>query len=110
GKGCGWGGYVARGRWGGLVSDNPPSATSLDRIARAYGAGHDLTAMFHAILTDPAFTAPSSILVKQPVEYVVGALRSLGLRPSTLAQKDQNALMSALRGMGQLLFEPPNVG
>ena len=28
------------------------------------------------------------VLVKQPIEYVVGALRSLGVRPSRLATKE----------------------
>jgi uncharacterized protein (DUF1800 family) len=42
-------------------------------------------------------------LVKTPVEFVVGAYKALGV-----AQIDRAAL-PALRGMGQILFYPPNV-
>jgi uncharacterized protein (DUF1800 family) len=42
-------------------------------------------------------------LVKSPVEFVVGTYQTFGY-----AQADQSALR-ALRGMGQILFYPPNV-
>ncbi len=102
--------YLATRMWGWLVSTTPPSAHSLDRIATAYGRTYDLTGMFRAILTDPAFLDVNSVLVKSPIEYVVGALRSLRLRPSTLPAKVQTTITAAFTGMGQVPFEPPNVG
>jgi uncharacterized protein (DUF1800 family) len=102
--------YLATRLWGWLVSADQPSEASLDRIAAAYGRSYDLTAMFRAIFADPAFRAVESVLVKSPIEYVVGALRSLGLRPSTLDTRGQRVLQAGLRGMGQVPFDPPNVG
>jgi uncharacterized protein (DUF1800 family) len=102
--------YLATRLWGWLVAPVPPSAASLDRAVSAYGAGRDLTALCRALFTDPAFTDPASVLVRQPIEYVVGLLRALRLRPSTLDTKVQRALLAGLTGLGQVPFEPPNVG
>lgn len=102
--------YLAGRMWGWLVSAAPPSDSALERITAAYGTTHDLTAMFSAIISDPAFLDPSSVLVKQPIEYVVGMLRSLRLRPSTLNVKSRKALLAGLSGLGQLPFTPPSVG
>jgi uncharacterized protein (DUF1800 family) len=102
--------YLATRMWGWLVSPTPPSAASLDAAVSAYGAGRDLTALFRALFTDPAFTDSSSVLVRQPVEYVVGLLRTLHLRPSTMDAKVQRALLAGLAALGQVPFEPPNVG
>ena len=61
------------------------------------------------VLRSQAFFADANIgtRVLGPVEYVVGAARALEMfdpAPSTLALADWSA------GMGQDLFEPPNVG
>ncbi len=102
--------YLATRMWGWLVSATPPGAASIDRIAAAYGPTYDLTGMFRAIFSDPAFTDSNSVIVKQPIEYVVGALRSLGLRPSALSATMRTTIQSGLSGMGQVPFQPPNVG
>lgn len=102
--------YLATRMWGWLVAPTPPSPASLDRIVAAYGAKHDLTAMFEAMLTDPAFADGASVLVRQPIEYVVGMLRDLNLRPSTLDKKTQAAVGTGLTGLGQVPFQPPSVG
>ncbi len=102
--------YLAGRMWGWLVSSTPPSSASLDRIAAAYGPTYDLTGAFRAIFTDPAFLDAESVIVKQPIEYVVGALRSLGLTPSALPAKTLSAVQAGLSGMGQVPFQPPNVG
>jgi len=59
----------------------------------AYGPNRDLTAIFRAILADPAFRQVDSVVVKQPIEYVVGALRDLHLRPSTVDKMVQQSLI-----------------
>jgi uncharacterized protein (DUF1800 family) len=102
--------YLATRMWGWLVSPTPPGESSLSRITAAYGPSRDLTAMFRAILADPAFRQADSVVVKQPIEYVVGALRDLRLRPSTLDKKVQQALLHGLSGLGQTPFDPPSVG
>jgi uncharacterized protein (DUF1800 family) len=62
------------------------------------------------MVSEAAFRDPASGLVKQPVEWAVGLLRALGLRPGKLEEKEQTKLLAGLRGMGQLPFRPPSVG
>ncbi|GAA1716472.1 DUF1800 domain-containing protein [Fodinicola feengrottensis] len=102
--------YLATRMWGWLVAPTPPSASSLARITSAYGPKRDLTAMFRAIFSDPAFLDADSVIVKQPIDYAVGMFRDLKLRPSTVDKKLQSGLLRGLAGLGQVPFDPPNVG
>ncbi|AXK36034.1 DUF1800 domain-containing protein [Streptomyces armeniacus] len=103
--------YLVTRWWGWLVSsEKGPSEEALDRITAAYGARRDVTAMVRAMFTDPAFADPDSVLVKQPVEYVVGSLRVLGLRPAELSGELRKFLLRTLTSLGQVPFRPPSVG
>jgi uncharacterized protein (DUF1800 family) len=95
--------FVAGRIWFRLVSATPPAPDVLDRLVAAYGAGRDIHALLVALVAEPAFVDSANSLVKQPVEWLVGLLRSVGLRP------DQS-LLAGLRNLGQVPFEPPNVG
>ena len=88
-----------------------PVATQQNLLA-AYGSSFDLSALARALFTDPEFLGSTARygLVKQPVEYVVGALRALKISPTDGAAKDSQTLRAALNGLGQLPFYPPNVG
>lgn len=101
--------FVATRLWKRLVSATPPAPSTLDKLVSAYGAGRDVTAMVRAMLLDPAFRDPVNVLVKQPVEYVVGAMRVLGLRPGKLPGPQRKALLAQLDGLGQVPFAPPDV-
>ena len=85
-----------------------PAATQRNLLA-AYGAQADLGDLARALFTDPAFVGETAryALVKQPVEYVVGALRTLKITPTS---QDLPVLRAVLDGLGQLPFYPPNVG
>jgi len=63
-----------------------------------------------AITAEDAFRDSTSALVKQPVEWAVGLMRALGVRPSKLDDKTRLKLLAGLRGMGQLPLRPPSVG
>ncbi|MDT0414508.1 DUF1800 family protein [Streptomyces sp. DSM 41982] len=104
--------HVAGRMWGALVSnENKPSASALARLVKAYGTERDTTALFRALFTDAAFADPANVLVKQPVEYVVGSLRALGVRPRDLPEKQRAALLlHTLTGLGQVPFAPDSVG
>jgi uncharacterized protein (DUF1800 family) len=103
--------FIASRMWFRLGSSDTIPADTLSRLTSAYGANRDLTALARALFTDPAFTAARYALVKQPVEYVVGALRALKINPPTDgAAKESTLLRAALNGLGQLPFAPPNVG
>jgi len=98
--------FVASRLWARLVSSTPPGDDVLGRLV----AAQDVRSSLRAIATEPAFRDPATTLVKQPVEWLVGLMRALGVRPSTLDQQAQAKLLSGLRGMGQVPFQPPSVG
>jgi uncharacterized protein (DUF1800 family) len=99
--------FLAGRVWGRFVTHSPPDAATLDALAAAYGPGRDVVALVRAAVTTPAFRDPASVLVRQPVEWLVGALRALRLRASDLPPA---ALRSGLTGLGQIPFAPPDVG
>ena len=69
-----------------------------------YAAGLDIRALMTAAFMSPDFVATKGQLVKQPIEYVVGALRALKLRANG------PKYLAVLKNLGQLPFDPPNVG
>ncbi|MGI9032677.1 MAG: DUF1800 domain-containing protein [Acidimicrobiales bacterium] len=81
----------------GIVSD----------LSSAFAKDLDVSKLMAGVFAHPEFTSTATRtgLVKQPVEYVAGALRALGLRA-----RDVPALAQLLAGLGQVPFAPPNVG
>jgi uncharacterized protein (DUF1800 family) len=99
--------YLAQRIWTRYVSDTPPDPATLERLVAAYGPGHDITALLTAAVRSPAFRDPASVLVREPVLWLVAVLRALRLPASKLPPA---ALEAALSGLGQSPFAPPNVG
>ena len=95
--------------WFRLVG-TPLTATTASRLTAAYGPDGDITALLHAVATDDAFRDESAAMVKPPVDWLVGFMRALGVRPSTLDRSTRRDLIAGLRGMGQVPFLPPSVG
>jgi uncharacterized protein (DUF1800 family) len=81
----------------------------MSRLREAYEQD-GTSSLLQAMVTEPAFREEASSLVKQPVEWAVGLMRALQLRPSQLDEKHARHLAATLRGMGQLPFLPPSVG
>jgi uncharacterized protein (DUF1800 family) len=105
--------FVTARIWNRLAAPGTIPADVQGRLIAAYGTGRDITALLKALFLDPAFRGPQCryALVKQPTEYVVGVLRALKIRPDRSANsKDVAPLRTALDGLGQLVFNPPNVG
>lgn len=96
--------------WARLVGPLPLTTAVDDRLAAAYGREGDITALLRAVLAEDAFRDRQAGLVKQPVEWLVGLMRALGVRPSALDAKTKRELTVGLRGMGQVPFLPPSVG
>jgi uncharacterized protein (DUF1800 family) len=73
--------------------------------------GGDIKAVMTALFLHPEFQSPAvrQGLVKQPVEYVVGAMRAAGVRPRDLEITGPN-LFSSLGDLNQVPFDPPSVG
>ena len=101
-------GYVAARWWGQLVSGNAPSSAALAAVTAAYGPKRDLTAMFTTMLARPEFAAAQGTLVIDPVEWLVGALRTL--RVPVTERKTATQLLRVLQALGQEPFYPPSVG
>jgi uncharacterized protein (DUF1800 family) len=81
----------------------------VDDLLSAYGSNLDVGAVLRATFLHPEFRSSTTRtgLVKQPVEYLVGAARALGLTATLNSGRTLPQLAAAL---GQTLFNPPNVG
>ncbi|QNJ95490.1 DUF1800 domain-containing protein [Mycolicibacterium fluoranthenivorans] len=101
-------GFVAGKLWRLLASDTPAPPDVLDRLVTAYGPNRDLKALTKAVFLDPAFTASAGSMVTQPIEWLVGMLRSLAVplgSPDAVA--GTNVVLTV---MGQRPFFPYDVG
>jgi uncharacterized protein (DUF1800 family) len=102
--------FLARRFWFRFGSGGEMAAATGERLAAAYRDGRDITALLRAVLTDPAFPGTAGQLVKQPVEWAVGALRQLGARPAELTEQRRRQLLVLLGGLDQVPLRPPSVG
>ena len=102
--------FVARRLWFRFASGDDIPNDTLHRAVDAYRPARDVTALLKALLTDPEFAHTAGHLVKQPVEWAVGAARQLGIRPGALADSEQRQLLQTLDALGQVPFQPPSVG
>ncbi|GII23935.1 DUF1800 domain-containing protein [Planosporangium mesophilum] len=102
--------FLAARLWSRYASGDPVPADAGNRLVTAYRAGRDVGALLRAVLADPAFGSTRGQLVKQPVEWAVGAMRQLGIRPGALPAAQQRQLLQGLDQLGQVPFKPPSVG
>ncbi|MEO5701177.1 MAG: DUF1800 domain-containing protein [Casimicrobiaceae bacterium] len=98
--------FVTTKLWREFVSPDPDQR-EVARIAGRFRASHyDIRVALRELLTSDAFYRADNraVLVKSPVELVVGSLRQLAILP-----RDPLPFALAAAGMGQNLFSPPNV-
>ncbi|MEJ3745055.1 DUF1800 domain-containing protein [Actinomycetes bacterium KLBMP 9797] len=88
-------------------SGTPMPAATRDAMTAVFP---DTRAMLRALFQSDAFQATAGTLVKQPMEWLVGAMRQLGIRPASLPEKTFNDILDDLTSLGQRPFTPPNVG
>ncbi|WP_422771948.1 DUF1800 domain-containing protein [Plantactinospora sp. WMMC1484] len=74
------------------------------------GTGGGTAELLRALFSHPAFGQARGGLVKQPVEWAVGAMRQLGIRPGKLPEQQRKELAARLAGMDQVPLRPPSVG
>ena len=96
-----------------FVSDTPAPAL-VDRVAARFTATKgDLREVMRTLLTSPEFFAPDSrhVKVKTPLEFVVSAVRSIGVpaRKGAAPVPDVRPLVRALQQLGMPLYQcqPP---
>ncbi|NLR74002.1 DUF1800 domain-containing protein [Leeia aquatica] len=98
--------YVTRRLWREFVSPSPDER-EVQRLAQQFRQDQlEMKPLLRRMLLSPAFWDPKNrgTLVKSPVELVVGTLRQFQPHLS-----GSQALVRAAGGMGQELFNPPNV-
>jgi uncharacterized protein (DUF1800 family) len=84
-----------------------PTVDFINRLGDTFRRSrYDMKALLHAVLNSPEFSAAGTYrsLVKSPIELMVHTARAIG-RPSL-----SKLIVSAGGGMGQTLFDPPDVG
>lgn len=90
-----------------VVTDHPVVA----ELAPGFANDLDVTNLLRRVFLHPKFVSADARtgLVKEPVEWVVGALRVLGLS-ATAMQRTNPSVLSTLDLLGQVPFQPPSVG
>jgi uncharacterized protein (DUF1800 family) len=89
-----------------FVMPQPP-APYVKRLADRFRATkYDLKALMRDVLTSPEASAAPAYrsLVKSPLEFMVGAAKAVE------APQQGRAILAACQGMGQIPFDPPDVG
>jgi uncharacterized protein (DUF1800 family) len=99
--------FLAARAWSRFAAPTMPADPVAAPLVAALGPDRDLGAMWRALFTAEAFRSDTvrTGLVKQPVEWLVGLLRAARLRA-----RDVPGVLTTLTGLGQLPFDPPNVG
>ena len=91
--------------WREFVSPTPDPA-EVARLAASFRRDYEIKPLLRALLTSDAFRDPDNrgTLIKSPVDLIVGTVHLLGL---PVPEKTQLSRM--MQGLGQSLFDPPNV-
>jgi len=103
--------YVPSAIWSHLAYPVTTDDPVVKDLSPGYAENRNLTWLLRAIFEHPEFTSPAATtgLIKQPTEYVVGALRAFGLGASEVTTSEAG-LQTVMADMGQILFDPPSVG
>jgi uncharacterized protein (DUF1800 family) len=98
--------YIVERLWREFIDDapNPHEVVRLAEIFRR--SGYEIRPLLKALFMAPAFRAERArgVLIKSPVDVVVGTYRLVGQHPESLEKAE-----AQMRRMGQDLFDPPNV-
>lgn len=98
--------FIAERLWYRFISSTETMPTTF--AAKSAFADRDIFAAVKAMANDPAIRDSRNDLVKAPVEWFIAACRALELTPSNLKTPAQ--LLNYLDKLGQVPFNPPNVG
>lgn len=116
--------FVLAKLWSHFAYPVSPADQVVTDLLDAYGTGMSVSLALKGIFLHPAFRSATTRtgLVKQPVEYLAGAARTLGLdarlqplgADATVGVGQQTkgvpTLSTLATLLGQTIFDPPNVG
>ena len=96
--------FISRRLWFRLINSETTAPSGLvNKFPQ-----HEITQLIAGITSSQYLSDPKNSMVKSPVEWLVGILRSLTLAPSQL--KKSEVLVRYMKNLGQVPFAPPNVG
>jgi len=98
--------FIAERLWYRFISSTEDMPASFS--AKTAFASREISAAVKAMASDPVLRDEKYAIVKSPIEWFISACRALELRPSQL--KTPNQLTNYLDKLGQVPFNPPNVG
>jgi uncharacterized protein (DUF1800 family) len=99
--------FVSQKIWHGFVSSTVDKS-SVDALAQTFRETQgDLKAIFRELFSSQVFYESSGQLIKSPIDYVVGTLRSFGVGP--LKEDAYKKLQIVLASLGQVPLAPPHV-
>ena len=98
--------FIAERLWYRFISSTESMPATFS--AQSAFANREISAAVNAMAQDVAMRDETYALVKSPVEWFISACRALGLTPSALKTPAQ--LINYLDKLGQVPFNPPNVG
>ena len=98
--------FIAERLWYRFISSTESMPTTFS--AKAAFVNREISAAVNAMASDVAMRDERYAMVKSPVEWFISACRALGLTPSKLNTPAQ--LLNYLDKLGQVPFNPPNVG
>ncbi len=100
--------WVISRLWSRFAAPATPTDPIVTALLPSYGPDRDLTSVLRAMFLHPQFLSAKvrAGLIRQPVEWVVGALRALGIGAADV----DVPTLATLRALGQVPFAPPSVG
>jgi uncharacterized protein (DUF1800 family) len=107
--------FVLAKLWSHFAYPVAPGDPVVDDLIGVYGSGFDVAGSLRAIFLHPKFRSAQTRtgLVKQPIEYLAGIARALGLGAGASLSEGgggQPTLARVASALGQEPFNPPNVG
>jgi uncharacterized protein (DUF1800 family) len=96
--------FIVRKLWSHFAYPNPDAAI-VDPLASTFATSWDVGAVVRSILSSDEFYGDTAKqgLVRMPCEYVASVVRGLGVEPSVIHPEWYHD------GLGQILFNPPDV-
>jgi len=103
--------FVPAALWSHLAYPISPKDPVITDLATGFTTDRNVSKLLATIVAHPSFQSGSTLngLIKQPIEFVVGALRALSVT-ATEVQAKQEGMLAVLAGLGQIPFNPPSVG
>ena len=103
--------FVSAKLWSRFAYPVATNDSAVGDLAAVFRESGNVASVMKALFRHPQFlsTAARQGLVKQPIEWVVGALRAVGMRANEFDVVGPN-LLATLRDLNQVPFNPPSVG